>query len=228
MIRRHVMLARMSPFAERRQVRVTVSTETLGRDNLIVVTAGISLGAFRSNPVVLYQHNADWPIARAADIGARGDDLVSLVQFPTQGISPRADEVYGLVAEGVISAVSMGFERAKGEPIDPANPRNGTRITSCELAEFSFVSIPALKDALVLERAGHRDPTMQHSIQFYRRKAVLYARELTAQSPSRRANPPSIGPVIPRQRTAPKAVPMWLHREMARRYLSELLVRYFK
>lgn len=137
-----------------RSVTVTCSTETMGRDKIVLVTAGVDLTNYRRNPIWLYQHNPDWPVARSEQIGPAGELLVARVKFPDAGISRRADEVLGLIRAGIINTASTGFEKIKAEPIDPANPGAGTRIVSCELAEMSFVSIPALPDALVTERAA--------------------------------------------------------------------------
>lgn len=119
----------------------------------MLVSRGIDLTHYRANPIWLWQHNADWPVAPRSDqIDVQSDKLVARVQFPPAGVSSRADEVLGLIRAAVINAASAGFEKAQGEPIDPANPRVGTRIVACELAELSFVSIPAVPDTLVTER----------------------------------------------------------------------------
>jgi len=138
---------------EDRSVTVTCSTETLGRDDIVMISEGIQLDRYRQNPVWLWQHNPDWPVARASTIDVIDGNLVARVTFPAEGISTRADEIYGLIRAGVINAASTGFETVEAEPIDPKRPDGGIRITKCELQEVSFVSIPACPDALVTERA---------------------------------------------------------------------------
>ncbi|MDE2342927.1 MAG: HK97 family phage prohead protease [Betaproteobacteria bacterium] len=145
--------AQVAAGAEDRSVTVTCSTETLGRDEIILISSGIELDRYRQNPVWLWQHNPDWPIARATTIDVIDGKLVARVTFPAEGVSERADEIYGLVRAGVINAASTGFETIEAEPIDPKRPDGGIRITRCELQEVSFVSIPAVPDALVTERA---------------------------------------------------------------------------
>ena len=135
-----------------RVVTVRCSTEGIGRDKLVLVSRGIQLDNYRNNPVWLWQHNPDWPIARSNDISIVGSDLVARVAFPDAGVSPRADEIYGLIRAGVINAASTGFDPISTEPFEIGDVR-GVKITASELQEMSFVSIPAVPDALVTERA---------------------------------------------------------------------------
>lgn len=156
-MQRHVLTTRTTALAERRQVRIVANTEDVGRDGIILVTSGIDLTAYRRNPVVLWMHDPEQPIAKAATVETRGTDLVALVQFPPLGASPLADEKFSLIQAGIISAVSTGFEVKEAEPLDPKEPWGGQRVTKCELQEVSFVSVPALPTALVSERA-HGNP----------------------------------------------------------------------
>jgi HK97 family phage prohead protease len=140
-----------------RAVTVTCSTESLGRDDIILVSAGIELDNYRQNPVFLWQHKTEWPVARAEQIAVENGDLVARVRFPPPGVSARCDEVLGLIRAGVINGASTGFDVLEAEPLDPAKPRKGTRILRCELHEVSFVSIPALPDALITERSADEE-----------------------------------------------------------------------
>lgn len=135
-----------------RQVRVVVSTPTVDRSGDIVEVAGIDLTAYRKNPVVLYQHDHDEPVARCAEIGLNGAALEALVQFPPEGTSAKSDEVYGLIKAGVINASSIGFLPKDFTYVDPKEPWNGRRFSSCEMLEFSFVSVPCNPEALIVER----------------------------------------------------------------------------
>lgn len=132
---------------------VTCSTSDQDRQGDIVDQVGISLTNFRTNPIVLWQHDTSMPIARASEIGLVNGKLTARVKWPAAGISPRADEVRGLVKASVISAVSIGFTPIEKAPIDPANPRGPQRYLKSELCEFSFVSVPANPNALVVQRS---------------------------------------------------------------------------
>src|SRR5208283_4091912 len=153
MQRRATFRTTTSVLSAQRQVRVVVSTESEGRDGLIVETRGIDLTAYRNNSVVLWQHNPDWPCARALTIGPQGSDLIALVQFPAEGRVERSDEVYNLISEKIINASSIGFNSEEAEQ----DPSGALRIRKSELVEFSFVSCSALRDSLIVDRSGH-DP----------------------------------------------------------------------
>lgn len=145
--------------AENRQVVVIISTDDVDRQGDIVVQAGILLDAYRANPVVLWQHDPMHPIARCAEIGIADGKLRALVQFPPEGTSEKADEVYGLIRAGVVNAASIGFLPLDAEPMDEKQPWAGQRFLSCELMEFSFVSVPANRGATVVGRAAAQDET---------------------------------------------------------------------
>ena len=136
----------------KRQVRVVVSTSRLDRDGDIIEVTGIDLEAFRSNPIVLNQHRRDEPIARCVEIGVKGDALEALVQFPDKGISPKSDEVYGLIQAEVLNAVSIGIIPREWSNINDDKPWLGKRYSTSEMVEFSVVSVPANADALIVER----------------------------------------------------------------------------
>lgn len=150
------LIAQSTALAEQRQVRVVCSTGEIDRDGEIMVQGGLEFGAYRQNPVVLWAHDVRTPIARCLEIGQVGDRTEALVQFPEPGVSAKADEIYGLIAAGVINGVSVGIDPIEVEPVDPAKPRGPLKYLRAELCEFSFVSIPAVRSARVVERAaGH-------------------------------------------------------------------------
>ena len=154
MITRRAFTTRTTALANLRQVRVVCSTPIRGRDNLEIPPGAFDLTNYQRNPIWLWQHEPARPIARSLTIAEDTEGkLNSLVQFPPAGASELADEIYALIVASVINAASTGFEIIEAEPIDPKHPSGGIRITKCELQEMSFVSIPAVPDALVSERS---------------------------------------------------------------------------
>lgn len=132
-----------------RQVRVICSTPDADRAGDVVMAEGIELSAYNANPVVLWNHDTDYPIARCVEIGVKGGQLEALVQFPPEGDDATADRIYKLIKAGVVNATSIGFQPVKADPIKGG----GYKFTASELMEFSFVSVPANANALVVERS---------------------------------------------------------------------------
>jgi HK97 family phage prohead protease len=155
MILRKVVPARLEAVGDD-EVLVRLSTGELARDGHVLVPQGAQLDNYRSNPVVLWQHDPEQPVAKASDIAADNDAVSARITFPPAGISPKADEIRGLVKAGVINAVSVGFDPLDSVPLDPKRPRGGQRITQWELLEASFVSVPADPGAAVIAREHER------------------------------------------------------------------------
>lgn len=157
------VFAGTSVLAAQRQVRIRVSTEEKGRDDLVVRSAGIDFTDYLRNPVVLFSHDPKMPIARCVTIGQSGGGAAveALTQYPPEGVSARSDEAFGLIQAGVLCGVSMGFNPTASEPLDPRDPSAGRVITRCTCMEISMVSIPAVPSALVLERT--RQPEQPRS-----------------------------------------------------------------
>lgn len=135
-----------------RQIRVIVSTGDVDRAGDIVDPNGIDFTAYRKNPVVLYQHDHDEPIARCVEIGVVNGQVEAMVQFPDEGAAEDSDKVYNLIKAGVLNAVSIGFIPLESVSLDPKDSWGPKRYTKCEIIEFSVVSVPANANALIIER----------------------------------------------------------------------------
>lgn len=65
--------------------------------------------------------------------------------------TPSAQEIRGLVVDGMIGHMSVGFMAAK------RSTRDGVpTITAAELLEVSFVTVPSLREAMVLQSRSFR------------------------------------------------------------------------
>lgn len=152
------------------EVLVKISTDILARDGHVLVPEGCQLGNYRANPIVLWGHDPDLPIGNSENVAISGHAITARVRFAPSGISPKADEVRGLVKAGVVRTVSVGFDPIRGTPIDPKNPRGGQRFTEWELLELSFCSVPVDTGAVVTARSKHsgergRNPTSSPALQ---------------------------------------------------------------
>jgi HK97 family phage prohead protease len=133
-----------------RQVKFIASDPTPDRQGDILEPGGCDLKNFRSNPVLLWQHRPDSPVARAVSISANSRAVEALAQFPDEGTDETADRVYKMIKAGVVNAVSVGFLPLASSPL----PKGGSRFTKWELLEVSFVSIPANPSAVILARSA--------------------------------------------------------------------------
>ena len=142
------------------EVEIVMSTGVLARDGHILVPEGAELGAYRLNPIILWQHDPKTPIGAASELTIRDNEITARVRFAPTGISAKADEIRGLVKAGIINAVSVGFDPIEGEPLDPKRPRGGQRFSKWQLLECSFVSVPADTGAVVTARE-HQETDME-------------------------------------------------------------------
>lgn len=118
-----------------------ISAPTLDRDGEV-----IARGAFNPLPADIPIHvdhamNIENLVARAVPY-YEGDLLKVRGRFTS---TPKAQMVRGLVIDGTVSTMSVGFMGAKREHRNEA-----TVITKGELLEASFVSIPSNREARVL------------------------------------------------------------------------------
>jgi HK97 family phage prohead protease len=135
------------------EVDIILSTAEVARDGHILISTGVILENYRKNPIVLWQHDAEHPVGNIENIVVTSDTISGRVRFAPLGISAKADEIRGLVKSGVIRSVSIGFDPIEGDPLDPRKPRGGQRVSSWELLETSFVSVPSDTGAIVTARS---------------------------------------------------------------------------
>jgi HK97 family phage prohead protease len=144
---------------DNRTLRFTISTATVDRDLDSVAVAGWQLDNFVRNPVVLWAHRADEPpIGKVIDLGRDDRRLHAAIQFlPSEGYgaaSDVAEMIYKMVADGYLSATSVGFRPLKWDfSEDEARGGDdwfpGIDFHEQELVELSVVPVPSNPDALI-------------------------------------------------------------------------------
>jgi uncharacterized protein len=105
------------------------------------------LERFRSNPVILWGHNAfDLPIGLADELSFDGKELLIRVKFASERANPKAEQIWQAARESLVRAGSVGFDRE----LISEETRDGIphRRFRASLNEFSIVTIGADKDAL--------------------------------------------------------------------------------
>lgn len=130
-----------------------LSDATVDRYGDIVEPSGWDLRNFKKNPIALFGHSASFPIGRWENIRVEGGKLVARLQLAAKGTSARIDELIGLVEQGILRAVSVGFRPLASEPVDKEKPFGAQRYTKQELLETSLVSVPANPAALSLVKS---------------------------------------------------------------------------
>lgn len=113
------------------------------------VTQDWDLERYKKNPIVLYGHDrwSKLPIGQAIECGVENDQLVCTILFATAEANPLAEQVWQLVRQKVLRAVSVGF-RAHSYRFEMEEDREILVLSKCELYEISVVPIPANPDAL--------------------------------------------------------------------------------
>jgi HK97 family phage prohead protease len=124
-----------------------VSTPEIDRYGTVIVPSGIDYTAYLNNPIVLAQHEADeWPIGKCLGFAMNGENLEATLQI--HRITDEACEVADLVRNGYVNAVSVGIIPTEWEEKN-VDGETVTFYTKSELVEFSIVSIPANRQALL-------------------------------------------------------------------------------
>jgi HK97 family phage prohead protease len=145
----------METLAEKRQVRVICSTNSIDRDGEIIVQTGINTAPYMASGAgtVLWNHNLNSPIAKCIEIGLVNGKLTALVQFPDAGEDAEADRYYGKIKFGSVSGVSIGFLPRRAEPMEKGNQRGPQKYLAVDLMEFSFTPVPSNADAMVAAKS---------------------------------------------------------------------------
>src|SRR5450755_3484892 len=105
--------------ADQRRVKCICSTDERDRTGDVIVQSGIDLTSYRKNPIILWGHSADLPIAKAIEIDVKGGKLRATVQFPDEGDDEDSDWVFNKIKNGIVNATSVGFIPIDYAPLDP-------------------------------------------------------------------------------------------------------------
>lgn len=141
--------------AESSGLDFVLSDATVDRYGDIVDPEGWDLRNFKKNPIALFGHNSSFPVGKWSDLRVEEGKLKGRLNLAKRGTSYRLDELIGLIEQGILRAVSVGFRPLKAEPIDPERPYGPQKYLKQELLETSVVSVPANPAALALAKSMH-------------------------------------------------------------------------
>lgn len=153
-----------------------VSTPEVDRYGTIIVPSGIDYQAYLNNPIVLAQHDSDkWPIGRCLGFAMNGENLEATIQI--ECITEEGKKLNKLINAGFVKAVSVGIipNEYEDKTIDG---QKVTVYTKSELVEFSVVSVPANRQALLKKSIK---TLLQDSIQKYKKEKRMLTPEIEAK-----------------------------------------------
>lgn len=128
--------------AEERSFTQYISTKTLDRGKDIVIPNGMNDKAFAKNPIVLFNHDTNRPVARSL---WRKPDEKGVLAKTAFSKTEFADDIHTLYLEGVLNAWSIGF-MPKDWTYD--KDKGVTTFNKWEMFEYSSVSLPMNPEAL--------------------------------------------------------------------------------
>ena len=124
------------------EIKGSASTNALDRAGDIIERDAWTKGGlenFKTNPIILFNHNYDKPIGRATNLKVTDNGLEISAK-----ISKAAGDVTQLIKDGVLGAFSVGF---KVKDADYMTETDGYKIKDAELFEVSVVSVPCNQGA---------------------------------------------------------------------------------
>jgi hypothetical protein len=183
--------ATVEPLGDR-QMRFVASDETVDRYGDVIVAKGWQLDAFKTNPVLLLDHQADAEhiVGNVTDIQVTGKRLIATATIADfkddpalkdSKIRETTDTVWALLQNKILRAVSVGFTVNSYDDIerildDEGEPTGGVRYLKPELLELSIVAIPANPNALALSRSLEIPETILNRVMPF--DAVAHERRL--------------------------------------------------
>lgn len=125
--------------------------ETVNTQGFRMLTSGIDLAVFRSNPVMLLNHN-DWelPIGRWENIRVEGTQILADAVFDEQ--DERAVAIMGKVDRDFMKAASIGAwpGETSSDPVYMLPGQTYPTVTKCTAREASVCTIGSNHNALAL------------------------------------------------------------------------------
>jgi len=165
-----------------------MSDETIDRDGEIIKVDGWDVKNYKSNNILLWGHRHDIPgIGVVGKVVKEDGKLVAKkVRFASPGIYELADTIHGLVDDGVLKAVSVGYmpiEREYPEMDDGKKKKQPRVVTNkAELYELSIVNVGANPNALRTVKSAETkavkdysgDPA-QYLVEVMNKRVISYA-----------------------------------------------------
>lgn len=171
---------------EMREADFVASTDTVDSygDS---VSQNWDLSRYQRNPVILYAHNSrELPIGRATMYAVQNGQLECTIRFAREEANPKAEQVWKLVQDKMLNAVSVGFYPHTIR-YEMRNDVEVCVLDDNELFEISVVPVPANPDALGKMKLRAKGAMENHMKTFEEVKAALESTEKRAEAAEKRA-----------------------------------------
>jgi len=137
-----------------READFVASTDAVDSYSEVIDQTSWRLDRFKTNPVILYGHQSyELPIGQATRCEVARGQLEVTIKFATAEANPRAEEVWKLVQERVLRAVSVGFMPNDGK-YELRDGKDVFVLYGCDLREISVVAVPANHECLAKMKAA--------------------------------------------------------------------------
>jgi HK97 family phage prohead protease/HK97 family phage major capsid protein len=130
----------------------------------VIEPRGWQIESFLANPIALFNHHADAPIGKWANIRISDNDLRGDLVLAEKGTSARINEIRKLVEADILRAASVGFHPIRREPIKNNSAWGGSHFLEQRLVEVSLVSVPANPNALAVAKSLNISPRMLRKV----------------------------------------------------------------
>ena len=163
------------------EIKGSASTNAVDRAGDIIERDAWTKGGlenFKTNPIILFNHNYDKPIGRATNLKVTENGLEISAK-----ISKAAGDVTQLIKDGVLGAFSVGF---KVKDADYMTETDGYKIKDAELFEVSVVSLPCNQGATfgLSKSFGSMEDYNKHKQTFYTANSDDSADAVEIEQPS--------------------------------------------
>lgn len=151
------------------------STGQIDRQGESINPKGWSLENFKKNPIILFGHDYySLPIGKALKVWVEDGKLMFTIKFSSK---PFAQDVFDLIKEGMLNAVSVGFIPLKWDE------KGDYTFAEQELLELSVVPVPANPEALIANGVGEKITVQKHIDGIISRMAEIVSKEKKEDPP---------------------------------------------
>lgn len=140
------------------------NTNAVDKHRTRITPSGLEFDEYRSNPILLWNHNLEKPLANGCNI--REQDGRVILEVPYENFDmedPEVESIVRKVKKGIIRAASIGFTFSDNDAY-PQEDENGNlfvEIRKAKLLEVSLTSVGSNPETLILQRNANNMENLQ-------------------------------------------------------------------